>query len=158
MDIKLWPCAQALRDAMRGVWKLPPEEKFVNIHPDWLLVLLSTVTMEERCSVLLLLWRTWQVRNILTDANGDSSIQSLVHFLESYHSSLFMIRQRFDKSDDKGKQVVVSDRTSARRTCSSSAVRHRWRPPGEGWVKLNVDGAFDNLAGAAGVGFVARDF
>ncbi|OMO96367.1 hypothetical protein COLO4_15333 [Corchorus olitorius] len=32
-----------------------------------------------------------------------------------------------------------------------------WSPPQEGFVKINVDGAYESVSGAAAVGIVARD-
>ncbi|GJN36873.1 hypothetical protein PR202_gb25808 [Eleusine coracana subsp. coracana] len=33
----------------------------------------------------------------------------------------------------------------------------KWEPPPEGWIKINVDGGFDNDMGKAGIGIVIRD-
>ena len=33
----------------------------------------------------------------------------------------------------------------------------KWKPPEEGWVKINTDAAIDNIAGVAATGVVARD-
>ncbi|RLM84340.1 hypothetical protein C2845_PM04G09020 [Panicum miliaceum] len=33
----------------------------------------------------------------------------------------------------------------------------KWKPPGEGWAKVNVDGAYDATTGEGGVGVVIRD-
>lgn len=34
----------------------------------------------------------------------------------------------------------------------------KWKPPPEGWVKLNVDGAFSAAIGAASIGVIVRDW
>jgi len=36
-------------------------------------------------------------------------------------------------------------------------LSERWKPPEQGWVKVNVDGAFNHDTGRAGIGIVIRD-
>ena len=33
----------------------------------------------------------------------------------------------------------------------------KWKPPDEGWIKINVDGAFDSAMGEGGLGVAIRD-
>ncbi|XP_026436572.1 uncharacterized protein LOC113334560 [Papaver somniferum] len=34
----------------------------------------------------------------------------------------------------------------------------KWAPPSVGWIKCNIDGAYDDISGANGAGFVMGDF
>ncbi|CAL5077271.1 unnamed protein product [Urochloa decumbens] len=36
-------------------------------------------------------------------------------------------------------------------------VKKNWVAPGDGWIKINVDGAFSSTAGDGGIGVVVRD-
>jgi ribonuclease HI len=35
--------------------------------------------------------------------------------------------------------------------------KYYWKPPAEGYLKINVDGAFDAISGRAGIGVVIRN-
>lgn len=58
--------ARQLRLAMRKEWPLLDEEQFPRLTPHNLMVLIDNVGTDMGARVLLLLWRTWQVRNNLT--------------------------------------------------------------------------------------------
>jgi hypothetical protein len=55
--------AAALRETMRNYWKLPDEKCFRYTGNDWLQVLLGSVDENTRAKILLLLWRSWHLRN-----------------------------------------------------------------------------------------------
>ncbi|XP_026436391.1 uncharacterized protein LOC113334262 [Papaver somniferum] len=38
------------------------------------------------------------------------------------------------------------------------SISDKWMPPSFGWIECNIDGAFDDISGANGAGFVMRDF
>jgi hypothetical protein len=75
------PLAKALRDAMRELWCLPPEERLRNAWPEWLLAVMDTGTMEEVANLAMVLWRAWTVRNKVTRAGEALSIAGSVEFL-----------------------------------------------------------------------------
>ena len=51
---------------MRQVWTLPDEEIYRQFTPESLLTIIDGLDVDGAAKVLLLLWRTWQVRNNLT--------------------------------------------------------------------------------------------
>ncbi|WVZ69136.1 hypothetical protein U9M48_017972 [Paspalum notatum var. saurae] len=121
------PHARALRDALREDWKL-----------------------------LLLLWRTWQVRNDITHDTKFSSVASSVIFIRKYWSELCMIRHSSNLFDDKGKQPVF-DSQKRNQLNDKTKKKGRWILPESGWIKINVDGAFDDNSKEAGIGVIIRD-
>ena len=58
--------ARALRLALRESWNIPDEEWFKFLGPDWLLILLDHLSLQQREQVLFLFWRAWHLRNDLT--------------------------------------------------------------------------------------------
>lgn len=60
--------SRALREAMRKEWALPPESSFRRTGPDWLQLLLSTVTEDMRARLVMLLWRCYGVIRDLKEA------------------------------------------------------------------------------------------
>jgi hypothetical protein len=55
--------AMELRHEMRKFWRLPDEQQFGYSGPGWLLMLLSLADEESKAKTLMLLWRTWHLRN-----------------------------------------------------------------------------------------------
>uniref|UniRef100_K3ZD33 RNase H type-1 domain-containing protein n=1 Tax=Setaria italica TaxID=4555 RepID=K3ZD33_SETIT len=102
--------------------------------------------MDEGAKLLLLLWRTWQVRNNTTHESEKLSIEGSIRFLQKYWTELCSIRQQQDCFDSKGKNVICES------LCTGSSKKKtkkaaRWESPEQGWLKINVDGAFDYNAG-----------
>jgi hypothetical protein len=92
------------RQEMRSIWLLPGEEQFRHSGPDWLLLLLSSVSKDMGDRLLLLFWRAWHLRNDLVHGDGQGSIIGSSKFLESYYESLNRaIHDPQDVADDKGK-------------------------------------------------------
>lgn len=63
--------------------------------------------------------------------------------------SLKNIRQQLPEAEGKCKLT----NTASPGLCK----KYRWMPPPTGNLKLNVDGAFDERTGAAGIGMIIRD-
>jgi hypothetical protein len=64
------------------------------------------------------------------------------------------------KADPKGKQAIILESEHRRYEKNKSSPLRTllcWEPPEHGWVKVNVDGAFDQLTGHAGIGIIIRD-
>lgn len=78
------PHARWLRDAVRSQWKLPTEEQLRWTGPSWLLILLSTLDVDEAAQLLLLLWRTWFVRNEITHGAKAPAVTASMGFLMTY--------------------------------------------------------------------------
>lgn len=98
--------ATALRLAMRKVWCLPDEEQCLRINTGGLLALIDELETDEAAKLLLLLWRTWQIRNNITHSSDKLSVEGSVRFLQKYWRELCEIR----KGDNKN--VVLIQRVS----------------------------------------------
>jgi hypothetical protein len=98
--------AGVLRREMRKVWHLSDEEKFRYTGPDWLILLLSSVSKDMGARILLLFWRVWHLRNDAVHGKGSGSICGSVKFLISYSDSLENMSQGLNEKEvekDKGK-------------------------------------------------------
>ncbi|KAI4991042.1 hypothetical protein ZWY2020_039413 [Hordeum vulgare] len=78
-------------------------------------------------------------------------------FLQNYLYALSGIKLNKDLDPAKGKVVIWYDRlhASSRLTVSSNA-NLVWRPPDQGWSKLNTDGSFMSSV-SAGAGMILRN-
>jgi hypothetical protein len=55
--------AVALIHEMISIWRLPDETRLVYSGPDWFLLLLVSLPQDKKENLLLVLWRTWHLRN-----------------------------------------------------------------------------------------------
>jgi hypothetical protein len=85
--------ARALRSDLRSKWPLPDENRSKFGGPDWVLLLLNSVSKEVGACILLMFWRAWHLRNDVVHGKGMGSILGSVNFLTSYHES-FTTRAR----------------------------------------------------------------
>jgi hypothetical protein len=67
-----------------------------------------------------------------------------------------MIRHSSDVADLHGKQPVTDSLFAGSRKQKVWMPCH-WRNPDEGWINVNVDGAFNNKMSEGGLGVVIRD-
>ncbi|RLN04846.1 hypothetical protein C2845_PM13G07950 [Panicum miliaceum] len=58
------------------------------------------------------------------------------------------------EGDQKGKRALACNVTKA--TCKDRS-KQAWNPPDEGWIKVNVDAAYVEASGEAGIGVAIRD-
>jgi len=68
--------------------------------------------------------------------------------------------QQNNVQDTKGKRPTCEtseNSTQRSKTVMGKTNLHTWLPPRMGWAKINVDGAFVEQTGEAGVGILARD-
>jgi hypothetical protein len=77
------PRAVALRYEMRGKWSLPDEPRLWYTGLDWFILLITSVTEDQRVNLLLLLWRTWHLLNDVIFGKSDATITGSVAFLIS---------------------------------------------------------------------------
>lgn len=97
---------------------------------------------------LMLIWRAWHVRNSITQEGKWIPITAFIIFLTCYMNSLeASVGKRARGSAD----VQGSEGGKGRQTAQ------HWLPPGDGMVKVNVDGAFHPTTGKAGLGVIIRD-
>jgi ribonuclease HI len=146
--------ASALRHAMRKIWTLPDEYLFRYTGKDWLQLLLSQVNEVTKSRILMLLWRSWHLRNDVIHHQGRETIEQSVAFLESYaHADS---QQAPVPGDPKGKRPMFVTTTPAERGQSSSTV-NVWSAPPDGWIKINSDASFSSVGKPGGAGAVVRD-
>jgi hypothetical protein len=82
------PHAVDLRGAMRELWCMPLEDTFRDTGPEWFLAVLDSASTEEVADLAMVLWRTWEVRNKITQAGAPLSIDDSVLYLSNLGKSL----------------------------------------------------------------------
>jgi hypothetical protein len=82
-----------------GLWVLPDELQLLSLSPAGLLQLMDTLDTDEGARLLLVLWRTWQIRNNITHGKEKLSIDSSIRFLCKYWVELCEIWQQGDHGD-----------------------------------------------------------
>ncbi|KAK8656310.1 hypothetical protein V6N13_098264 [Hibiscus sabdariffa] len=95
---------------------------------------------------LVVLWNIWRQRNDRV-FNGTTETWGSV-----IARSKWLAARSAVSGAESGQQSVRSAGTSA-----VTATPGRWCPPGDGWMKLNSDGARSSLDGDASCGGVLRD-
>ena len=65
------------------------------------------------------------------------------------------IQQRIGENG-KGKQLVAHEELDHRRE-ESTPLKQVWEPPKLGWMKININGAYSEVSGRAGIGVIIRD-
>ncbi|KAJ1290660.1 hypothetical protein BS78_02G262200 [Paspalum vaginatum] len=79
---------------MRKEWNLWDEEQLLALTQDGLLVALCDMEVDAAAKLLLLLWRTWQVRNNIAHEKEKLSFVGSKRFLLKFWSELCKIRQQ----------------------------------------------------------------
>ncbi|KAM5562230.1 hypothetical protein ABKV19_017448 [Rosa sericea] len=104
---------------------------------DWLQSCYSSLSREDFSLLLVLLWAIWKERNKRVWNNKFQSLSQVyfhtVHLFQSLKTAL------------PAKVPRVGRRPRP------------WSPPPAGWLKANMDGAFDAAAHRGGLGVVVRD-
>ncbi|RLN32801.1 hypothetical protein C2845_PM03G31430 [Panicum miliaceum] len=151
-------CSHActLRNAMRQHLLLLDEEQFLQLTPESLVETIDRLGTDDGVKLLILLWRTWQVRNNLTHESEKLSFAGSIAFLRRYWTELCGVRHHHSAPDAKGKKIV-HESLNAGRSNKHKQVSTKWEAPDPTWVKVNVDGAFDSVSGEAGIGIVIRN-
>ena len=107
--------AKALRNEMRKLWNLPPENWFNFTGPDWLLLLLANNTKDMTGLLLLTLWSAWHLRCDIVHGKGDNTIASSVNFLKKYSQELILACEFVENA--KGKQPVLTSAANLNFEC-----------------------------------------
>ncbi|XP_026458966.1 uncharacterized protein LOC113359571 [Papaver somniferum] len=112
---------------------------------DWLLFWLtdhqSKLSEDNQCLFVAILWSLWTSRN----------------------NFIFQgIRENFTAVLARARAMLLS-RNSRNPSLTTPSTIHvsisnKWMPPYFCWIKCNTDGAFDDISGANGAGYVMRDF
>jgi hypothetical protein len=144
------PHAKTLREAMREVWPLPPEDRLCNTGLEWLIAVLESVTESKAANLAMILWRSWTVRNKVTRAGEALSIVSSVEYLMNLDKCL-----KEPGGDEYTPRVVCQDQVKSEPR-RPEGTDSSWRPPDPGNMKVNTDAAFNQATGAAAIGIIAR--
>jgi hypothetical protein len=135
---------------------LPEESKINYTGPDWFLMLLASLSVDQQENFLLLLWRTWHLCNDVIFAWGTTMIEGSSTFLRSYRESLNGVVNKKSGVTMKGKEKIHDDTTHIREGTRQKAIS-KWKQPPLGWVKLNTDASFCPRTGMASMGIVVHD-
>jgi hypothetical protein len=138
--------ARALRYEMRKHWLLPPEHNFAYSGPEWLQNLLLNSSQSQRGKVLMLLWRSWHLRNDIVHGKGQETIARSAAFLTGYDNFL----QDTVDSQSTGsllenhlnQPAVETDVLSLDNNRITESPKATWTPPGINKLKLNMNAAF----------------
>ena len=133
-----------------------------NTGTEWILHLLDGCSNDERLPVIMPLWRNWHVRNEIYHEKPAPPVEASQRFLSSYIDILLGLQQHPEADITKGKMVISYDHSRSkgkREVTVASCTRppEQWSKPPEGWVKLNVDGAWREADGTGGAGMILRD-
>jgi hypothetical protein len=146
--------ARALRLTLRELWNIPDEDVFKCSGPDWLLILLAQLSVQQREQILFLFWRAWHLRNDLIFGKGKESVNASALFLGNYWATFTSNNDTVQMdASNKGKEKVsgvVADFTLFKDNVM-------WTPPPNDHIKINVDASFVESLSAASVGVVARN-
>ncbi|XP_026419708.1 uncharacterized protein LOC113315662 [Papaver somniferum] len=130
----------------KNLWKVKVPYKIQNkSFLDWLLFWLtdhqSKLSEDNQCLFVAILWSLWTSRN-------NFIFQGI---RENYTTVL---------AREKSMLLTRNSRHSSLTTPSTIhvSISDKWMPPSFGWIKCNTDGAFDDISGANGAGYVMRDF
>ena len=131
-----------------------------NTGPEWLFDLLYKLNEDDRMHVLMVLWRSWYVRNEIVHHKLPPPIEASCRFLISYVESLRCINHFPIIDIIKGKMVPppIGYSSTMKNTATQYAATVQRSAPPAGRVKLNVDGSFVHTdGGLAGAGMILRD-
>lgn len=154
--------AVALRHELRKCWDLTAEEAFCYSGPDWLPLLLANLSKNRRGLVLMMLWRSWHLRNDVIHAKGECKIKDSVSFLNRYLQELGLSNKV--TFSEKGKEPMLllnSASSSSVQAVPKKALsnpRSGWVPPDDGWIKVNVDAPLIQDTHMGFLGCIARNY
>ncbi|KAE8796376.1 protein transport protein sec24 [Hordeum vulgare] len=102
------PHTAALWDAMRLYWPLPDRSLINWTCKEWLLQLLEESHVSVRSRIIMVLWRSWYVRNEILHGKDPPPQDVSCSFLQSYHSTYSQISSSVEDII-KGKARVAPD-------------------------------------------------
>jgi ribonuclease HI len=150
--------AIALRQGLEKSWNLPPESKLIHTGPDWVLVLLDSLTHDQRSKMMFLWWRAWHHRNNIIFDNGQASVDNSIRFLQNYLTTFQGIAAGHIVADRKGKGTISQGNVHRQGPIlKENNENNTWMKPEEGWIKCNVDASFLSEGKTGSWGAVVRD-
>ncbi|KAE8772657.1 protein transport protein sec24 [Hordeum vulgare] len=146
------PHAANLWDTMRLYWPLPDRVHINYTGKEWLFTLLDEAQVSVRSRIIMVLWRSWYVRNEIIHGKTPPPQDVSSAFLQSYHNTFSQISSSVEDII-KGKSPLVPDQASPPCKVAPSLP---WPRPPEGMVALSVDGSYAISDGSAGTGMILR--
>ncbi|KAE8786890.1 retrotransposon unclassified [Hordeum vulgare] len=146
------PHAADLWDRMRLYWPLPDRLLINWTGKEWLLKLLDEAQVSVRSRIIMVLWRSWYVRNEILHGKAPPPQDVSSSFLQSYHNTFSQISSSVEDII-KGKSPAVPDQISP--PCKSTPGLS-WPHPPDGMVALSVDGSYAISDGSVGAGMILR--
>ncbi|PRQ38614.1 putative ribonuclease H-like domain, reverse transcriptase zinc-binding domain-containing protein [Rosa chinensis] len=129
---------------VRDLFKLFPEfdRIFREVLPSmsitsWLQFCLEILSQDEFALLLVLLWSIWKERNQRLWSRK----------FKTLHQVYFQVRNF----------VQLLKSSTSRRSRGVVRPRRSWLPPPSGWLKANIDGAFNQDSHCGGIGVLIRD-
>ncbi|KAK4256278.1 hypothetical protein QN277_009163 [Acacia crassicarpa] len=92
---------------------------------------------------MLICWWLWRRRNVFLFEGKRISKHAILASVEAIWRSLHDAHSRFSQSFGQ--------------ECVTSKLVAQWQTPPEGWVKVNIDGAFSHFVSGVACGGVVRD-
>jgi len=138
---------------MRADWLVPDGSLLQFSRPDWFLLLLDRLSKEERSMIILIFWRNWSDRNSITHGGGRLSIDASACALRALQRTFF--RKQLNIIDDMKRKFplnIFAGKQKQKVPLEKQTPKLLWRPPEEGWIKINVDGSYVKAMGEASVG------
>ncbi|KAI4989313.1 hypothetical protein ZWY2020_036630 [Hordeum vulgare] len=137
---------------MRNHWPLPDRSSIKWTGNEWLFHLLEESHVSIRSRIIIVLWRTWYVKNELLHRKDPPPQDVSCSFLQSYYNTFTQISRSVD-GILKRKSLMVKVPI-----CVPVKPRSRlpWPPPPAGMVALSVDGSYCATDGSAGSGMILR--
>jgi hypothetical protein len=121
------PHANRLWTVMVDHWDLPTQAQVRFTGPEWLLNLISRLSAHEGSS---------EHNKKLISCNTSAGFQ------QKYLAEIIKAHDSTPTSDVKGKSATASRVIQKRCTKPRSRDEEEWQAPSDGWIKINVDGAF----------------
>jgi ribonuclease HI len=115
-------------------------------------VLLGSVDENTRAKILLLLWRSWHLRNDCIHNEGKETIERSASFLQAYIGE--------DPQNTSGLENIKGKSPMFHGDQPNQQVPERnicWSPPPKGWIKVNTDASFIGEYQPGGTGAAVRD-
>uniref|UniRef100_A0ACD5X9B5 Uncharacterized protein n=1 Tax=Avena sativa TaxID=4498 RepID=A0ACD5X9B5_AVESA len=142
----------AYEEQLRAAGREATSSRPLGKNPEWKMIWQCQVPPKVRTFA----WKL--AKNSLATQKVPATAMASRKFLESYLQSLMLVDQHPEVDIVKGKQVVDGTQRLQKRNQADERphVKYKWKPPDEGVMKLNVDGAYTQ-DGRAGTGMLLRD-
>ncbi|KAE8812230.1 retrotransposon unclassified [Hordeum vulgare] len=150
------PNGARMWDIMQLSWPLPNRSDIICTGSEWLMHLLAESDEHIWSRIIMVLWRTWHLRNELTHGKTIPPVETSRSFLSSYYNTYQQISLNVEEIL-KGKTPVMDVRHGAEPQIVETKPRELWPSPAVHEVALSVDGSFESEDGSAGSGMILRD-